>query len=346
VRHIVRTAPLLLTCAILLGSAAALADPPPPRPRFFFRFKYTREPGAQTCPTDLTVHDLVRGEYGYDPVKPDAGPGIQIDVSKQGAVFHAEITIEAEPGKLAWVQEMNEPPRGRCMTLMRSAVLGAIMTAELLLRKPYLVPPPAPPAPPPAPPSPPPPAPAPPRTAAPPAPSAPSPPKWTWRLGAGPLVSGWLAPGVSMGGFVFVTRSWDEYSITAEARGTGSIVPGLETGPEVYRTLRGRFLGGALVPCYQPGFFFACGALNFGLLQASLGEAEEDLVKTQHPFVFAIGARSGIEWPFTNRLALRGFAELAGIVTARPFVEDRRDVEVWKAPPAHVSIGLALTAEW
>jgi hypothetical protein len=334
VRHFMRTAPsLLLACTSLFVAVPALADPPPPKPHLELQFEYTRGPGTESCPSEHTAHDLLIGGFLYDPVKPDARARLQIAVTRKGGGFHAEISIYNEAGELAWVEEMDD--RWRCMPLIRSAVVSAAIFAEEVLRKDSPAPPPAPPATPPPPPVAPP-IPPPVRVSAPPKPAAPPAPKWMLRIGAGPVVSGWLDPGVSMGVLGFGTGYWaDFFSFTVEGRVTGSILPASGDG----FALRGLFFGGAAVPCLHRRVFFVCGALHLGWLQGSADRGKN--VETQQPFRIGPGLRPGFEWTFAPRLALRGFAEATGMFTRSSMVAVKYG-EVWKMSPVGLSVGLAL----
>lgn len=325
-------APLLLACAILLSAAPVLADPSPGKPHLTLRFEYSRGPGAESCPTEHPVHDLLMGALGYDPVKPDAGPRVQIAVTRRRPGFHAEITIYDGAGKVVWVQELDE--ERRCMDLVRPAVAAAASMAAIYLPRPAPATPAA------APPTPslaPPPRPAPPPAApavAPPVrvvPAAPPSEPLTFRTGIGPIVNFGIAPGVAMGALGVVTVHLGNFALDLELKGVASVAANRENG----HFLRGQFFGGALVPCFQARPFFLCGALNLGYLRGSGDHLAQ--VKTDGPVVIAVGPRLAAEKDIVERLLLHGFIELTPIVTETDFVVDEKNV--WKTPPLCVSVG-------
>jgi hypothetical protein len=333
---------LLLCSGMALLAAHVFADGPPPAPQLAVRLEYKRGKGAESCPTEQTMHNLLIGNFSYDPVKPDAGPVIQFEVTRRGPQFHVEITIEDAAGNLVWVEEMDDP--GRCIDLMRIAVVAAGVQAELNLLprsalfgsrrpKPAAPPPPAP-APPPPPAAP---APAPP--VQPPAPAvpitAPAPKRLTFQVGAGPEFNVGLTPRLGAGGLGFVTGVWDNVaSLSGEFHALGSVLPSEVRG---YR-LRAVFLGGAIVPCLHHGPLLGCVPLHVGTWSASYVGLPD--VKIWDPIVVALGVRAGAEWPFAERFRLRGWVEPLIIPTARS--GNYEGTVWWTRPPAGLSIGLGL----
>lgn len=316
---------------MLLGAAPALANPPQaPAPRLAFRFEYTRGPGAESCPTEHTAHDLLMGAVSYDPVKPDAGPRAKIAVTRNGPKFHADIAIYDAAGELMWVQELDDP--ARCLALVRAAV---VVVYSMMPRSPALHPPteplPPPPAAPPGPAS----ARVPTRASA--APLLLNRPKY--EVGLGPMVNFGLTPGWSAGSFLFLTLRWTTVSITGEARGLGSVTADtkqVNSGRQLL--LRGQFYGIAGGPCVHGHPFFGCATLSFGALIGSAGTWVQ--VKTKDPGMFAPSLRFGAEGTLIEGFALRGFVEATAIVT-RPRILGNEG-ERWRTPPVGASIGLAL----
>jgi hypothetical protein len=304
------------------------------------RFNYTRGPGAENCPTEEAMRLRLNSEFRYDPIKPNAGPLIEIAVTRVSGRFHAEIKVSDAKGNVVWANKMEK--KTSCAALMDDAAYDAYFGAIWKLpQEEEASPPPKEPAP--APPPAPAPAPAAPTAAPPvrppirPAITAMPAPTSAVHAGAGPVVNFGLAPGTSLGGLGFFTWYWRDFlSITAEARVTGSVVPSYA---DEHPPLRGLFVGGAGVPCYHRAFLFGCIAFDLGLLQ---GSADGDrLVETKSPVVFGIGLRPGFERTFANRFTVRGFGELTGIVTKSTIALNRLDV--WTTPRACASVGLSLT---
>jgi hypothetical protein len=323
----------LLSVALLVGTAPALADAPPPWPQVSMRLEFARGAGVQGCPDEGALRGFLAREFGYDPIARDGAMRLQIFVTRlQGADLLAVFTIEDSTGTIVWSQAFRN--RFGCRDLLETAAVAIEVTVDHILLKPPAVPPPppAPAAPPPAPAAPPTPPPVP--SAAPPAPPRlPKPQPWTFRAGAGYALNFGFTPTPNFGPLAFFTGDKGTYSLSGEVRAawTPNRVDDL-SGPPAYA----RFIGGAIAPCIHRDPFFVCLPFTLGTLSVSSVRS----LGVRSPVVFAIGSRLGVEGPFMKGLAVRVFAEPTSIVTKTTFEFDGSGG--WASPWLSVSVGVAL----
>ena len=327
-----RPAPLLaLTGSLLLGAPPALAAPPQPRPRLALRLTYTHGPGTESCPREHVVQDLLLGAFGYEAVQPDAGARIEFAVTREKRGFHLELTISDDTGKIVWVDQMDDP--SSCMALLRTATVGAVVMAEIVLA------PPAPPAPPPAPPVPP--APPPVQRSPPPVRAPPAPQKsLRYQIGAGPMASLWLTPGpFAMGGYGSFTAPLGDFSITGELRVIGSVGPGTEQG-----RYYSQVVGVSAVPCFPRLHLFGhldgflCGVALLGARFWSGGHVGRFRFDS---LLLAAGPRVDGELLVANPFVIRGFLEAALILPQEGAKKNNHSI-AWRPSLVGFSTGLSL----
>ncbi len=157
-----------------------------------------------------------------------------------------------------------------------------------------------------------------------------------------------MLPGVGAGGQAFVTVYRPGFSISGEVRMLASIVPSITERSEVFREgVRGRFLGGAVVPCARDVLRGAswgvalCGALDLGWLSFGREDAPLD---APAGLAATIGVRPAVEWTLGKRFSLHGFLQIDGILRGPVGRINYRDVG-WQPSPVGVS-GSAAVSIW
>jgi len=155
----------------------------------------------------------------------------------------------------------------------------------------------------------------------------------TMSLGMGliPLVGFGVSPGTNIGVSVDGIYRTGGISFNAEIRITGSQVMEGEDG---IRTIRG---GGNLSTCGHLNVTFFCGLAGWSIIDGLPG-THIKLVETDEPVAGSFGLRSGIEWRFNDRLALRTFGEVS-YTMGQPSVWINH-VKYWAAPPIAGILGL------
>jgi hypothetical protein len=350
-----------LALAVLLLGPRVQADPPtraaspPPdwkwertdlRRVAGIELVYTRGPGTERlCSDEQTFRNAVavsfNGFDAFEPARPDEAilplplKRLEIAIVRRKAEIVATMEWFGEGRSFLYRREYTQPIT-ECDRLFRSMVSSASVSITIV--KPPL--PDAPPSPSPAP------SPAPTpgpavrlRAQAPPAPS-PGPgfgPRL--RFGAAPLLAFELMPGFAAGGAVDAAVRWPSASLALEGRVLVS--PSTESvGVEgvAIDTVLGAV---AAVPCLHVGWFFGCGLLELGAMRFTDG-GDEGHVETRDPLFAAGGLRAGVEWPFTERFAVRGFADGACVFTRTTLLYNEK--ETWTTPLLFGGIGVGLTA--
>ncbi|WP_438032327.1 hypothetical protein [Sorangium sp. So ce204] len=291
------------------------------------RLSYTRGPGAEGCPEEQALRDVVAAQLGgIDPfVGGGGGRRVEVAVGRKGRHFLGEIALFDSDGRRLGGQELTGAACGALMEDVGTA-LAIVLRPVRSARGPSPSPPaPSPPAPGEAATAPEPPetaspggAPAgPPRAPAagplppcqPAAPAGPGErrgPSPAWprlQVGAGALISEGVAPAPAVGFSGFVGARWEAFSLSLEGR------VDLPVATEQYRgRLYGVSRGGvSVVPCGHVAWFSGCGLVTAGRVRHfrmvnALGEALS-------PYA-GLGLRGGVEVPLSYSLAARLTGEL------------------------------------
>jgi tetratricopeptide (TPR) repeat protein len=157
----------------------------------------------------------------------------------------------------------------------------------------------------------------------------------TMALGTGviPLVAFGVSPGTGVGVSVDVIYRNGNLSLNGEVRIMGSqvIQAGAEDG---VRTIRG---GTNISACGHVSLAFLCGVAGWSIIDGMPGTYIK-MVDTDEPVSGIFGVRSGLDWRFHDRLALRMFGELL-YTMGQPSVWVNH-VRLWAAPPVAGILGL------
>ncbi|XXX73763.1 hypothetical protein WMF30_39575 [Sorangium sp. So ce134] len=301
--------------SLVLAAPPALGQVPPGGARL----SYTRGPGAEGCPEEQALRDVVAGQLGGTDPFVDGGGGRRVEVvlARKGRQFLGEIALYDGDGRRLGAQELTSAACGALVEDVGTAlaiVLRPVRTArETAPSPPETASAPGPPeaASPRAAPAGPPRAPA--AAAAPPCrPAAPARPVerrgpalagLRLQLGMGVLIGEGFAPAPAVGFSGFVGARWKAFSLSLEGRAD------LPVATEPYR---GRIygvssLGGSVVPCGHVAWFFGCGIVTAGRVRhfGMVNFAGEAL----WPYA-GLGLRGGVEVPLSSYLAARLTGEL------------------------------------
>ncbi|MCC6559565.1 MAG: hypothetical protein IT372_42145 [Polyangiaceae bacterium] len=261
------------------------------------QLSYTRGPGAEACPDEQGLRDVVAAQLGgADPFAPAGPPGagttgarrMDVAVSRESALYKATIVLYGPGGERLGARDLAGPT---C-----AAVIEDVSTTISVALRPFLSSPaPAPssvPVPAPAPPAAPPPAPRPPE---PPAPAPRSGPRV--QVAAMALLAGGFAPALSVGFAGGVGVRWAAASISLEGRGDLPASGDASRGT----TVRTSLLAGSVVPCLHHAWFFGCGLVSAGRMSAAAGPDLEP--EAEAAAYTALGGRLGAELELSPRLA-------------------------------------------
>ncbi len=135
---------------------------------------------------------------------------------------------------------------------------------------------------------------------------------------------------------MFATFYRNDLSISGEFRVLRSVT---SANVGLKQQIRGGFMGFAAVPCLRRHPFLVCGALNIGDWNAVPVDSPG---LEAHRAMITLGLRPAVEGTFAKRFTVQGFAEVAGILTARP---GRRDLRSDEGDPVPICgwIGAALS---
>ncbi|WP_437990027.1 hypothetical protein [Sorangium sp. So ce145] len=291
------------------------------------RLSYTRGPGAEGCPNEQALRDVVAAQLGgMDPFVGGGGDRrIEVVLSRKGRHFLGEIALFDSDGRRLGGQELTGAACGALVEDVGTA-LAIMLRPVRSARGPSPSPPaPSPPAPgeaatapeppvtaspggaPAGPPRAPAAAPLPPcQPAAPARPGERRGPSPAWprlQVGAGALISEGVAPAPAVGFSGFVGARWEVFSLSLEGR------VHLPVAAEPYRGIvyRVSWLGGSVVPCGHVAWFFGCGLVTAGRVRYlgrvnAVGDASWRYV--------GLGLRGGVEVPLSYSLAARLTGEL------------------------------------
>ncbi len=326
-------------CALFLGATHAWGVEP-------FRLEVDGEM-PDGCPAAEALRGQIEKRLGAGVLAEDAARRVRADLRRSGDALTGTVTLVAPDGRPAGARTLRAAP-GECGELVQAMALAISIAADPLQAL-------APPEPPAVPVDPPPPEPPPLALAAPPeAPPPPEPPPLALAPPLGPAVPPAAAPPetldlyLALGGAVSIgtapalapgltleigTRG-DWWSVAAEARGdlpSGAQVAGGE--------VRASLLAGTLAPCVHAGPWAACALATAGVLRGE-GVDLADARRVDAPYL-AGGVRGAAEWPLTEALGLRFWADARAPLTR---VTLRVDEDVaWKSPAISMGFGFGLT---
>ena len=350
-----------LALAVLLLGPRVQADPPtrPASPPPDWKWErsdlrrvagielvYTRGPGTERlCSDEQTFRDAVAVNFdgfdAFEPARPDEAilplplKRLEIAIVRRKAEIVATMEWFGEGRSFLYRREYTQPIT-ECDRLFRTMVSSASVSITV-------VKPPLPDAPPSLPPAPSPPPPILLRAQAPPAPgSGPGPGSGfgpRFQFGAAPLLVFELTPGFAAGGVVDAAVRWPSVSLALEGRVLLS--PSTEAVGVEGVTIDTVLGAVAAVPCLHVGWFFGCGLLELGAMRFTDG-GDAGHTETRDPLFAAGGLRAGVEWPFTERFAVRGFADGACVFTRTTLLYNEK--VAWTTPLLFGGIGVGLTA--
>ncbi|XYH94516.1 hypothetical protein ACMHYB_42790 [Sorangium sp. So ce1128] len=306
-----------LAVSLVLAAPPALGQAPPGGARL----SYTRGPGAEGCPEEQALRDVVAGQLGgTDPFVGGGGRRVDVVVVRKGRRFLGEIALYDSDGRRLGGQELASTA---CGALVED--VGTALAIVLRPVRPAREPAPSHSAPSPPGPS----GPAPPEVASPPAseapprapapaPAPPCPPTaparpverrglslaWPrFQVGVGALIVEGIAPAPGVGVSGFVGARWEGFSLSLE----GSMHLPVAAEPYRGRLFGGSWLGGSVVPCGHSAWFFGCGLVTAGRVRY-MGLVNFD-GGAELPYA-GLGLRGGVEIPFSHHLAVQLTGEL------------------------------------
>jgi hypothetical protein len=316
-------------CALLLGAASAGAVEP-------IRLEVAGDV-PDGCPGAEALRAQVEKRLGAGALAGDAARAVRADIRRTDGALTGTVTLVAPDGRAAGERTLRAAP-GECGELVKAMALAISIAADPLqaLAEPEPEPPaPPPPEPPPLPVPPPPPEPPPLAMQAPVPPAPPAPDlEFDVVLALGGAVSLGTAPSMAPGVTLELGARRDWWSVAAEARGD------LPAGTDVAGgKVRATLLAGTLIPCAHAGPWAACALASAGVVRGE-GVDLADARRVDAPY-FAGGVRGAAEWPLSDALGLRFWADLRaplGRITLR--VDD--DV-AWKSPRISTGFGIGVT---
>lgn len=304
--------------SLVLAAPPALGQTPPGG----VRLSYTRGPGAEGCPEEQALRDVVAGQLGgTDPFVGGGGRLVEVALVRQGRRFLGEIALYDSDGRRLGGQELASTACGALVEDVGTA-LAIVLRPARSAREPAPPTAPAPsqasseptlpeaasppasealpraPAPVPAPPC------KPCQPAAPARPAARPGPSLAWprlQVGLGVLIVEGIAPVPAIGFSGSIGARWEAFALSLEG---GWHLP-VAAEPYQGRIFGVSWLGGSLVACGHAAWFFGCGlgtagrVRHFGMANF-VGEAMLPSA--------GLGLRGGVEVPISHQLA----AQLSG----------------------------------
>ena len=309
--------------------------PAPQRPApVVVRVDYTRAAGAEGCPDERELHDVVAARMGYDPFAAASGsaPLLRVRVERGGNGFVAWFQLLDPNGKTLWSRPpLADPDCGHLVHVIGELTIPVAIDVAASSVAP-IVPPPAP-----LPPLPLPPPPVVDRASLSPSRAGP-----VVRLGARGAVAIGVGPAVTAAISADVGVGWEHFSINLEGRADVPATGDVDMGVRLETSV----LAGSLVPCGHYGWFVGCGVVSLGVLRA-------DGVNTLHPAtdstLYAVaGVRAGLEWPVVPAFALRVSGDvLVNLHQAAAQVEFQPGLmEVWRSGPFAGVVGAGAVARF
>ncbi|MET0593703.1 MAG: hypothetical protein ABW133_13450 [Polyangiaceae bacterium] len=154
-----------------------------------------------------------------------------------------------------------------------------------------------------------------------------------WSIVAGPIVAFGETPSTSFGGRLGGELHRGSWAIGAEFRGDLPTTEASESGATVHVGV----LGGALTPCFAPGFWSVCGVVYLGSM-SSRGSGVT-IPREESLFFSAAGVRAELVIPLPAPVDLRLHADVMKSLIDSRFVLQGR--EVWATPPYWGAAGVS-----
>jgi hypothetical protein len=325
-------------CAVwlALGGVALAADP--------VRLVYVREAGVEGCPDEESVRRAVAARLGHDPfVEVDPRRTVRATIGKKGPWLRVSIELSDESGELLGTNQLT--PRVRdCHTVASAMELAIALAIDPLHALETRAPSPSP--------SP---------TESPlvvPAQTAPAAPALVVRR-ARPAARAWpptdeeiaenrvrlvgrvailaavsAEPGATWGIALGLAAQWRRFSVGAELRGD---VPGTRVSGG--GTVSGSLVVINLLPCVRAYGIFFCGLFSGGVMIANGAGFPVDQ-QAVVPF-FGGGARAGVEFKLSRRIAIGLHADLLAPFTQTVLYVDRN--ELYRADPVSGAFALLVS---
>ncbi|WP_437752966.1 hypothetical protein [Sorangium sp. So ce1389] len=303
--------------SLVLAAPPAFGQAPPGG----VRLSYTRGPGAEGCPEEQALRDVVAGQLGgTDPFVGGGGRRVEVILVREGRRFLGEIALYDGDGRRLGGQELASTACGALVEDVGTAlaiVLRPARSARELAPAPPPSPEPAPleaasppaseaspraPAPVPAPPC---------QPAAPARPAArpgPSPAWPRFQVGLGALIAEGIAPAPAVGFSGSVGARWEVFSISLE----GGVHLPVAATPYRGRTFGVSWLGGSVISCGHAAWFFGCAIVTAGRVRhvGMINVTGEAMM----PYA-GLGLRGGLEVPISPHLAAQLSGELRANVS-------------------------------
>ncbi|MGK3986595.1 hypothetical protein WME99_26350 [Sorangium sp. So ce136] len=303
--------------SLVLAAPPALGQAPPGG----VRLSYTRGPGAEGCPEEQALRDIVAAQLGgADPFGGGAGRRVEVILVRKGRHFLGEIALYDSDDRRLGSQELASAACGALVEDVGTALAIVLRPARSAKEPAPAVPPSPEPAPleaasppaseasprapalvpvPPCKPC---------QPAAPARPAARPGPSLAWprfRFGLGALIAGGFASTPAVGLSASIGVRWEAFSLSLEGR------EHLPAVAEPYRgtTFEASWLGGSLVPCGHMAWLFGCGLATAGRVRYSgmINVSGEMLMPHA-----GLGLRTGLEVPISPSFA----AQLSGELVA------------------------------
>lgn len=272
------------------------------------RLEVTRGPGAEACPADQVLHDVLASRMSWDPIDSSAPARLVASLTKRGRVFLGHVEIHSASGAVVWQRELDPlatcesvveglgfvaalkldpagPPAGRPAAPIPSPPIAPAASAiGTPIGSAPIAPPIAPPAPPIA------------------DPAAPIETRPKIQVGLAGGVGFGVSPSTVAGiGAINVGIRWPALSVQLEARAF-PIASGAGAGTASSATITTGLFGAAAVGCAHWRALAGCGVLDVGALRAT--------APADHPVTAVVtsvraGLRAAAELPLGDILAIK-----------------------------------------
>ena len=299
-----------MLCAVVIAGATSAEALRPAA-----RLDYLNLSGAQSCPDEPTLRQLVAAQMGYDPFTADAATTISVSIEETPDKLLATVRAHFQNGHTA--QRSLRSANKDCRELAASTAFAIALAVDPLLpqrRRAPAVPT---------------------AQAAPERAAAPVPPPRGADVGveAELLLGLGQAPEVGFGGALRVSLLSESFLLTLEARAdmpSSLSIPGGRVGASLF--------AGVAAGCYRWKALQACALIGLGALRAFGSGFPGDAVRWL-PWVGA-GARAAVRVPLSTSLYLEAHGDLIFPLVRSALLVG--DVEVWRMSIVGGTIGLGL----
>lgn len=310
------TLPLALLVLLLLQASPARAE----RPHAALALEYAPGPLAASCPGEKLLHEEIGRRIGYDPFDATSPLRLTVTIARSKEAYRVAGTIR-DAGKATFVEAFTDTDCVSAVTMMARALAAELTTVHAPIPAPIPAPVPAPP---------------------PPCPALPaSPPnRVRFRVAASTAVNFNLSPAVLTGPVVSAGVRYSSLSLALEGRALFAPmvdVSGIHVVPSFY--------SGAVAACGHHAMLFGCGRFELGTLRF---EAPSGVKATPFNASFAgLGVQAGVEWFFSEHIALNGYADLRVSITNSTELRSARDHRiVWSSSRPSPGLGFGLVVSY